>query len=345
MNGENPLPSAKEREIFLESLDFSSPEDRAAYIDRACGDDSRLRFSIRSLLDNYKKNDLLEEVAEAIRPLSKTIEKIGDTIGRYTLLKEIGEGGCGIVYQAEQQGPLHLQFALKVIKPGMDTRQVLKRFEAERKALAELEHPGIARVIDAGETNVGHPYFVMELVRGEKITDFANNNRLAILTRLELFVKVCGAVQYAHEKGFVHRDIKPSNVLVAGESAEPYPKVIDFGIAKATGGEISNESLATRTGQLIGTPNYMSPEQAAGKTIDNRTDIYSLGILLYELLIGCLPFNYTAAAIQEQIQAILEIDPQSLANRFSTLEAFDRQTIASCRKIDLDDFVFYYKAA
>ena len=217
----------------------------------------------------------------------------GDRVGRYKLLEKIGEGGFGVVYVAEQREPVKRKVALKIIKLGMDTRQVVARFEAERQALALMDHPNIAKVLDAGATETGRPYFVMELVRGIKLTDYCDQNNLATSDRLDLFIKVCQAIQHAHQKGIIHRDIKPSNLLVTLHDGVPVPKVIDFGIAKATQGELTEKTLHTQLNQFIGTPAYMSPEQAemSGLDIDTRSDIYSLGVLLYELLTGKTPFD------------------------------------------------------
>ena len=219
-------------------------------------------------------------------------EKPGDHIGRYKLLEKIGEGGCGIVYMAEQTEPIRRRVALKIIKLGMDTRQVVARFEAERQALALMDHPNIAKVLDAGATETGRPYFVMELVRGIRITDYCDQHNLSTRERLDLFIQVCHAVQHAHQKGIIHRDIKPSNILVTEQDGVPVPKVIDFGIAKATQQPLTDKTVFTAFAQFIGTPAYMSPEQAGlgGTDIDTRSDIYTLGVLLYELLTGHMPF-------------------------------------------------------
>src|SRR6266550_5135418 len=221
------------------------------------------------------------------------VEQTGDRIGRYKLLQKIGEGGCGVVYMAEQEEPVRRRVALKVIKLGMDTKQFVARFEAERQALALMDHPNIAKVLEAGATDTGRPYFVMELVGGIKITDYCDQHQLTTRQRLDLFIQVCRAIQHAHQKGVIHRDIKPSNVLVATQDGVPVPKVIDFGIAKAAQGRLTDQTLFTAFEQLLGTPAYMSPEQAqlGGQDVDTRSDIYSLGVLLYELLTGKTPFD------------------------------------------------------
>src|SRR5207249_1671344 len=231
--------------------------------------------------------------------------------GRYKLLEQIGEGGCGIVYVAEQEEPVRRRVALKIIKLGMDTKQVIARFEAERQAVALMDHPNIARVFDAGATETGRPYFVMELVRGIKITDYCEEHNLSTKERLDLFIQVCRAIQHAHQKGIIHRDIKPSNILVTSNDGSPVPKVIDFGIAKATQGRLTDQTIYTAFAQFIGTPAYMSPEQAAMTMldIDTRSDIYSLGVLLYELLTGRTPFDakdLLSAGLDEMRRTIRE---------------------------------------
>src|SRR5499427_1250088 len=219
-------------------------------------------------------------------------EQLPDRIGHYKILQKLGEGGCGIVYMAEQTALVRRRVALKVIKLGMDTKQVIARFEAERQALALMDHPNIAKVLDAGMSETGRPFFVMELVKGIRITKYCDQNHLPTPDRLRLFAQVCQAIQHAHQKGIIHRDIKPSNILVTLHDGKPVPKVIDFGIAKATEGRLTDQTLFTQYQQFIGTPAYMSPEQAemSGLDIDTRSDIYSLGVLLYELLTGKTPF-------------------------------------------------------
>src|ERR1017187_3980862 len=298
--------SNREIEIFNSALERTTPAERAAYLDGACGDDADLRARVEALIRAHEEAGVFlpaedakpqpAEIANAVAPTSgmfPVFEKVGDRIGRYKLLQQIGEGGCGVVYMAEQQEPVRRKVALKVIKLGMDTKSVIARFEAERQALAMIDHPNIARVFDAGATDRGSPYFVMELVRGVRITKYCDKNRLSIRQRLDLFVQVCHAIQHAHQKGIIHRDIKPSNIIIALHDGVPMPKVIDFGISKATDTRLSDRLSFTAYAQLIGTPDYMSPEQAemSGLDIDTRSDIYSLGVLLYELLTGRTPFN------------------------------------------------------
>jgi eukaryotic-like serine/threonine-protein kinase len=291
-------------EQLLESVMQRPPAERGAFLDEACGGDSALRARLEALLTARDRDaaragapaagTVVEDVpcSTAAAP-SVTGEGEGTFIGRYKLLEKLGEGGFGVVWAAEQREPVRRRVALKIIKLGMDTRRVVARFEAERQALAMMDHPNIARVLDAGATDQGRPYFVMELVRGMPITKYCTQERIPTAARLELFIKVCHAIQHAHQKGIIHRDIKPSNLLVTLHDGVPVPKVIDFGIAKATQQELTDKTLYTHHSQFIGTPAYMSPEQAemSGLDIDTRTDIYSLGVLLYELLTGSTPFD------------------------------------------------------
>ncbi|MGD0413672.1 MAG: serine/threonine-protein kinase, partial [Verrucomicrobiota bacterium] len=268
----------------------------------------------------------------------------GSRIDRYKLLQKIGEGGCGVVYMAEQDKPVHRRVALKIIKLGMDTKNVIARFEAERQALAMMDHPNIARVLDAGATETGRPYFVMELVRGIKITDYCDQNHLDTRQRLDLFVQVCHAIQHAHQKGVIHRDIKPSNILVTLHDGVPVPKVIDFGIAKAIEGKLTDQTLFTAYEQVIGTPAYMSPEQAemSGLDIDTRSDIYSLGVLLYELLTGRTPFDpkkLLQSGLDEMRRTLREKEPQRPSIMLTTLQGKESRTIAEQHQAEFPKLV------
>ena len=258
---------------------------------KACGDDEALRAEVEAQLAGESSASEPPERAPAAKP--QPHEFVGQQIDRYKLLEQIGEGGFGSVWAAEQKTPVKRRVALKIIKLGMDTKQVIARFEAERQALAMMDHPNIAKVLDAGTTETGRPFFVMELVKGIPILDYCDKEKLDTKARLDLFTQVCNAIQHAHQKSIIHRDIKPSNVLVTLHDGVPVPKVIDFGIAKATNQEPTETTIYTQHRQMIGTPAYMSPEQAemSGLDIDTRSDIYSLGVLLYELLTGTTPFT------------------------------------------------------
>lgn len=321
---------SKLEDLFHAARALPEGPERAAYLDEACGADAELRMEVEALLrQDVSSPDLVEAAGE----------RAGDWIGRYRLLEKIGEGGFGSVWMAEQREPVKRRVALKVIKLGMDTAQVIARFEAERQALALMDHPNIARVFDAGATETGRPYFVMELVSGVTLLEYCDGQRLDTRARLELFASVCNAIQHAHQKGVIHRDIKPTNVLVTLHDGEPVPKVIDFGIAKATNQELTARTLFTGHHQVIGTPAYMSPEQAerSGLDIDTRSDVYSLGVLLYELLTGTTPFSMQALleeGYEAMMRAIREVDPAKPSSRVSTLGG-TAAVMAAQRKTDV----------
>jgi eukaryotic-like serine/threonine-protein kinase len=346
-------PPEREAELFEQALDKTGAE-REAFLEHLAKTDPALHARLKALLAAYDQPDgPLAELPDPVRPAdggtsdAQTDEAVGQTIGRYKLLQQIGEGGCGIVYVAEQTEPIRRRVALKVIKLGMDTKQVIARFEAERQALALMDHPNIAKVLDAGtigapdsqlstlnsQLPLGRPYFVMELVRGVKITDFCDENRLTTQERLDLFVQICHAIQHAHQKGIIHRDIKPSNILVTVNDGVPVPKVIDFGVAKAIGQQLTDKTVYTAFEQFIGTPAYMSPEQAVMTSldIDTRSDIYSLGVLLYELLTGHTPFDQKeliAAGLDEMRRIIRETEPVRPSTCLRTLAGPEQTTIA-----------------
>ena len=313
-------------ELFLQALEIHSSSDREGYLDSVCAGDLGLRAEVESLLDaSSRVGSFLESPAAKDDPTEchPAGEGPGTQIGPYKIVEQIGEGGMGAVYLAQQIEPVKRLVALKVIKAGMDSRQVIARFEAERQALAWMDHPNIAKVLDGGTTSTGRPYFVMELVKGAPITRFSDERHLTPRERLELFLPVCHAIQHAHQKGIIHRDIKPTNVLVAYYDGKPVPKVIDFGVAKAAGQPLTERTLVTGFGGLVGTPQYMSPEQAELNQldIDTRSDVYSLGILLYELLTGTTPLTrkrVKGTSLLEVLRVIREEEPQKPSTRLST---------------------------
>ncbi|MEY2410443.1 MAG: eukaryotic-like serine/threonine-protein kinase [Verrucomicrobiota bacterium] len=340
---------AREREIFIGALDQADDAALGSFLDRECAGDVELRRRVEQLLRGQKEvgafletpaladareySSAASPVAEGVERTAVLIEKAGDLIGPYKLLQQIGEGGCGVVYMAEQETPVRRRVALKVIKLGMDTRGVIARFEAERQALAMMDHPNIARVLDAGATATGRPYFVMELVRGTRLTDYCDENKLTTPARLGLFIQVCQAIQHAHQKGIIHRDIKPSNILVTLHDGIPVPKVIDFGIAKATEQRLTEKTLFTEFQSFLGTPAYMSPEQAemSGLDIDTRSDIYSLGVLFYELLVGRTPFDAESllrGGLDECRRTIREEEPLRPSTRLATMVEGERTRTA-----------------
>ncbi len=318
-----PVAPPSEESIFTEALELPSVAARAAFLEKACGGDAQLRGRIEKLLKSHTGAGSFLVQPVAVTTDQPLVERPGTIIGPYKLLQVIGEGGMGVVYMADQEQPVRRRVALKIIKPGMDSKQVIARFEAERQALAMMDHQNIARVLDAGTTESGRPFFVMELVHGVPLTKFCNDNRLTLRQRLDLFVSVCHAIQHAHQKGIIHRDIKPGNILVTMYDDKPVPKVIDFGVAKAVEQRLTDKTLFTQFGMLVGTFEYMSPEQAEMNAygVDTRSDVYSLGVLLYELLTGTTPLDHKRlrdAALVELVRLIKEEEPPRPSIRLST---------------------------
>ncbi len=342
--------------VFFAASQVTDPGARRVFLDQACVDNPELRDVVEEMLASQDDAERLIQrgyaaigiQAEDFRELEPPADspaaaaaddRIGTTIGRYTILESLGAGGCGNVYLAEQADPVKRLVALKVIKLGMDTRSVIARFDAERQALAMMDHPNIARVLDAGATEAGRPYFVLELVRGTRITEFCEASRCDLRQRLELFIQVCKAIQHAHQKGIIHRDIKPSNVLVTLHDGVPVPKVIDFGIAKAVEGRLTDETVHTVHEQFLGTPAYMSPEQAShtGLDVDTRSDVYGLGALLYELLTGRPPFEsdkLLLAGPEEMRRVLRECDPPRPSMALAALDPAELKAVAERRRTE-----------
>ncbi|QDV26786.1 serine/threonine-protein kinase [Aureliella helgolandensis] len=337
-----PGSRLNDKSIFNAAREIGSEDARLAYLHEACGSDGEQFERVTALLAGFGKNSRFLEspasgllrtgdVPTAHSLTSPKLERPGAQIGLYIVREQLGEGGMGVVYVAEQQEPVRRHVALKIIKPGMDSREILARFDAERQALAMMSHPNIAKILDGGATEAGRPFFVMELVKGVAITKFCDQQKLNLRERLELFVTVCQAVQHAHLKGIIHRDLKPSNILVELHDVTAMPKVIDFGVAKATHQRLTHQTIYTRFSQMIGTPQYMSPEQAqqSGLDIDTRSDVYSLGVVMYELLTGSTPFqeSLATAGYDEMRRIIQEEEPPRPSHRISTLKAEQGSTL------------------
>ncbi|MEM6979765.1 MAG: protein kinase [Planctomycetota bacterium] len=336
------MTGVSEKSIFLHAIELTDLDHRDRYLDDACGDNMLLRQSVQALLEAENESNLLDrppvQVARTDSAVSPETQWIGKTFGKYRLMEQIGEGGFGLVFVAQQDHPIQRQVAIKVVKPGMGTKEVLARFEAERQAVAMMDHPNIARIFDAGVTEDGRPYFAMELVRGVSLIEFADAHRRTIRERIDLFIDVCLAVHHAHQKAVINRDLKTSNVLVTLHDDRAVVKVIDFGIAKAIGQSLTDKTIYTRFFAMMGTPAYMSPEQAemSGLDVDTRSDIYSLGVLLYELLTGATPFDrdrLDSAGLDELRRIIREEDPPSPSKRLSTLQG-RASTVSELRRLD-----------
>ena len=341
--------SAFAKQIFLDAVENHDPCEWDDFVRGACGNNTTARAEVQDLLRSHARAaDFLDSGAIVFpTDVASNLEKAGDVIGRYKLLEEIGEGGFGVVFMAEQHEPVRRKVALKILKPGMDTRQIVARFEAERQALAMMQHPNIANVLDGGVSDSGRPYFVMELVRGTPITTFCDDARLSLDERLKLFSSICQAVQHAHQKGIIHRDIKPNNVLVTLKSGAPLVKVIDFGIAKAIDQQLTDKTLFTGYAQIVGTPVYMSPEQAqlSSQDVDTRSDIYSLGVLAYELMTGTTPIaheRFRDAPVGNIYSLIHEYERARPSHRVTTLGP-QMATVVSNRSTDSRRLTSYLK--
>lgn len=344
----------KEQLLFAAALPLADSGERESFLKVACGEDASLRLRVIEMLEDHVESERLftecisnisldditaSEALKTEKEKTSIGEMSGMRIGRYQLLRQLGEGGCGVVYLAEQVEPVRRRVAFKVIKLGMDTKSVIARFDAERQALAMMDHPNIAKVLDAGATESGRPYFVLEFVQGVKITTYCDEEKLTASQRLKLFIQVCLAIQHAHQKGVIHRDIKPSNILVATHDGAPVPKVIDFGIAKAIEGRLMEDTNFTADGQIVGTPAYMSPEQAelSGWDVDTRSDIYSLGVLLYELLTGRTPFNQKEliqSGLDEMRRTLREDEPRRPSTMLTGLGNTELTVTAQRRKLE-----------
>jgi eukaryotic-like serine/threonine-protein kinase len=358
----NLLDSNREREdeVYFAAVGIAEPKERASYLDEACARNPALRKVVEEMLASQEEaEELITRAAAGLAGAMVEIkasfpadgasrcdldEVVGTRIDRYKILQRLGDGGCGAVYMAEQELPVRRRVALKVIKLGMDTESVIARFETERQMLAMMDHPNIAHVLDAGATDEGGPYFVMELVSGTKITDYCDQHKLRVNERLKLFIEVCHAVQHAHQKGIIHRDLKPSNILVTLRDGKPVPKVIDFGVAKAMQTNVIGHNVTTASGQLIGTPAYMSPEQAAlrGVDVDTRSDIYSLGVLLYELLSGQTPFDrkeLLSGGLDQMRKTLRETEPKRPSAKLATLEHTALQKVAARRSTTVPSLI------